>query len=89
MTDSEITKARDISDRRLAALVANREDARNTAAWRDANDERAQLERQIAFSRWASRGLSLCSVCNVPVHASESDDLDRCPQCAAKMLTAP
>jgi hypothetical protein len=30
MTDSEITKARDISDRRLAALRANGENIRTT-----------------------------------------------------------
>ena len=40
--DREITealataKAREISERRIAALIANREDVRNTPAWRDA-----------------------------------------------------
>ena len=43
--DREITealataKAREISERRIAALIANREDVRNTPAWRDAMSE--------------------------------------------------
>jgi hypothetical protein len=52
MTTTEITKARDISDRRIAYLEKLGEDTRNTPSWRDATAERAQLERQIAFSGW-------------------------------------
>ncbi len=54
MTNNEITRARDISARRIAALQANGEDTRRTAAWRDAVAERAQIERSIAFSRYVS-----------------------------------
>ena len=37
--DSKITRAREISERRLAALIANGEDIRNSPAWRDAVSE--------------------------------------------------
>lgn len=37
---AEALKAREISDRRIAALKANGEDVRNTPAWRDAMHER-------------------------------------------------
>jgi hypothetical protein len=40
----EATRARDISDRRIAALRANREDVRNSSAWRDAMYERRQID---------------------------------------------
>jgi hypothetical protein len=49
----DIHTARDISDRRLAALRANGEDTRATAAWRDACHERSQIERAHAFTTWA------------------------------------
>jgi len=58
--DREITealataKAREISERRIAALIANREDVRNTPAWRDAMSE----SRMINFrSGPARRGI--------------------------------
>jgi hypothetical protein len=44
--DREITdalRAREISDRRIAALKANGEDVRNTVAWRDAMHERTAI----------------------------------------------
>jgi hypothetical protein len=52
MTLAEINRARDISDRRIAALRANGEDTRRTAAWADAVAERSQVERAIAFTAW-------------------------------------
>lgn len=52
MANTDISKARDISDRRMAALRANGEDVRNTIAWRDALDERGQIERAHAFRTW-------------------------------------
>ena len=52
MTKQQIDAARDISDRRLAALRKNGEDVRGTPAWRDALDERSQIERSIAFATW-------------------------------------
>jgi hypothetical protein len=52
MTATEITKALDISDRRLAYLESRGEDKRNTVAWRDAVYERGVIERSIAFSAW-------------------------------------
>jgi hypothetical protein len=36
-------KVREISDRRIAALIANGEDVRNTPAWRDAMSERRMI----------------------------------------------
>lgn len=36
-------KAREISDRRIAVLIANGEDVRNTPAWRDAMSERRMI----------------------------------------------
>lgn len=38
-----IARSIDISDRRIAALIANGEDTRNTPAWRDAQDERRMV----------------------------------------------
>lgn len=55
MTNLEMTAARDISDRRIAALQANGEDVRRTASWVDAVAERQQIERSIAFTNWARR----------------------------------
>lgn len=44
ITESLATaKAREISDRRIAALIANKEDVRNTPAWRDAMSERRMI----------------------------------------------
>jgi hypothetical protein len=43
--DGGIAKAREISERRLAALIANGEDARNTPAWRDAVAESRMIDR--------------------------------------------
>lgn len=37
--DNEIARAREISERRIAALIANGEDVRNSPAWRDAMHE--------------------------------------------------
>ncbi len=37
--DASAARAREISQRRIAALIANGEDVRNTPAWRDAMDE--------------------------------------------------
>lgn len=47
ITDSLATaKAREISDRRIAVLIANGEDVRNTPAWRDAMYERRMINFQ-------------------------------------------
>ena len=40
---AEALAAREISDRRIAALKANGEDVRNTVAWRDAMSERRMI----------------------------------------------
>lgn len=40
----EIARARGISERRIAALIANREDVRNTPAWRDAVSENQMID---------------------------------------------
>jgi hypothetical protein len=40
---AEALAAREISDRRIAALIANKEDVRNTPAWRDAMHERRAI----------------------------------------------
>lgn len=32
-------------------------------------------------ARYAELGITLCSVCREPAHASETDDLDRCEAC--------
>jgi hypothetical protein len=40
----EIARAREISARRIAALIANGEDVRNSPAWRDALAERRMLD---------------------------------------------
>jgi hypothetical protein len=45
------TKAREISERRIAALIANGEDVRNTPAWRDAMSERRMIGRMTNFQR--------------------------------------
>lgn len=37
---AEVLAAREISDRRIAALITNGDDVRNTSAWRDAQHER-------------------------------------------------
>lgn len=51
-------KAREISERRIAALIANGEDVRNTPAWRDAMSESRMISRMINFrSRPARRGI--------------------------------
>lgn len=55
MTNTEAARAIEISDRRLNYLQSRGEDARNTAAWRDAVAERGQVNRAIAFSRWCAR----------------------------------
>jgi hypothetical protein len=39
MDNDAIARSIDTSDRRIAVLVANGEDERNTPAWRDALDE--------------------------------------------------
>ncbi len=44
-------KAREISDRRIAALVANGEDVRNSPAWRDAMSERRMINFQSGLVR--------------------------------------
>lgn len=44
-------KAREISERRIAALIANGEDVRNTPAWRDAMSE----SRMIRFRSGPTR----------------------------------
>jgi hypothetical protein len=48
---AETLAARQISDRRIAVLTANREDVRNTPAWRDALHER----RVINFAMPATK----------------------------------
>jgi len=44
MTNTELQTAREISDRRFAALCANGDDVRRTVAWQDALAERRQIE---------------------------------------------
>lgn len=39
----ELARAREISERRIAALIANGEDVRNSPAWRDAIHERQMI----------------------------------------------
>jgi hypothetical protein len=51
----ETAKARDISERRIAALIANGEDARNTPAWRDAMYEKRMIDLLSRGSQ-AARG---------------------------------
>ena len=46
-TETAIARSIDISDRRIAALLANGEDVRNSPAWRDALDE-ARMVRLYA-----------------------------------------
>lgn len=48
---SALSKAREISRRRIAALIANKEDVRNTPAWRDAMSE----SRMINFRSGPTR----------------------------------
>lgn len=55
VTTNDIATAREISDRRMDYLVSRGEDKRNTAAWRDAVDERNYIERRAAFSAWATK----------------------------------
>lgn len=45
---AELARAREISDRRIAALIANGEDVRNTPAWRDAVHERRMIDLMSA-----------------------------------------
>lgn len=47
----ETAKAREISDRRIAALIANKEDVRNTPAWRDAMSERRMIDLPSRLSQ--------------------------------------
>lgn len=42
--DGGIAKARETSERRIAALIANEEDVRNTPAWRDAVSENRMID---------------------------------------------
>jgi hypothetical protein len=42
--DGEIARARKTSERRIAALIANGEDVRNTPAWRDAVSESRMID---------------------------------------------
>lgn len=42
--DGGIARAREISERRIVALIANGEDARNTPAWRDAVAESRMID---------------------------------------------
>jgi hypothetical protein len=42
--DGEIARARETSERRIAALIANGEDVRNTPAWRDARAESRMID---------------------------------------------
>lgn len=42
--DSGITSARETSERRIAALIANGEDVRNSPAWRDAMSEHRTID---------------------------------------------
>jgi hypothetical protein len=42
----DVSLAREISDRRIAALIANGDDVRNTPAWRDAMSERRMINIQ-------------------------------------------
>lgn len=38
-------------------------------------------------ARYAELGITLCSVCEEPAHASETDDLDRCESCRPDTTT--
>jgi hypothetical protein len=53
--DGGIAKAREISERRIAALIANGEDVRNSPAWRDAMSE----SRTIDFMARSSSDIPL------------------------------
>lgn len=55
MSAAEIGRIRGISDRRIAELRRNGDDKRKTAAWREAQSERAEVERAIALSRREER----------------------------------
>lgn len=53
--ESELARARDVSERRIAALRANGEDVRNSPAWRDAMHESRAIGLWSGASRSGSR----------------------------------
>lgn len=48
--EDEIARAREISERRIAALIANGEDVRNSPAWRDAMSESRMINLMSRLS---------------------------------------
>ncbi len=96
MNETAIATARNISDRRLAALRTNGDDARRTVAWREAIAERGQIERSAAFAGFKARAAMAVSITSIALdvlgletlETQGSDRLDFKEQSAHSIKTA-